>query len=242
MRRQVESTMKARSFLVSVLGMVLSYCLLTTAATADDWTEMNPWASTGPSDPGVGVIWFGAYFAYRGEVLEITVPGTPGDVVTVRTYQQRFACADEPCFDWLYQDTIRIGANGETIHRMPTRGLPATTYRFCWSADWPQCRTSYHEVFVLLPQRQCRSGYVWREAFDGDYVCVSPQTRTQARNDNAQAAARVNPGGGAYGQKTCRSGYVWREAGLGDYVCVTPAVRSQAAQDNAEAENRWQPQ
>jgi hypothetical protein len=36
----------------------------------------------------------------------------------------------------------------------------------------------------------CAEGYVWREAFDGDRVCVSPATREQAQADNATAAQR----------------------------------------------------
>ncbi len=40
---------------------------------------------------------------------------------------------------------------------------------------------------------QCLQGFVWREAFPGDHVCVSGATRTQTANDNAQAAARRDP-------------------------------------------------
>ncbi|MEE1751006.1 hypothetical protein PUR26_00415, partial [Streptomyces sp. SP18CS02] len=36
----------------------------------------------------------------------------------------------------------------------------------------------------------CKSGYVWREATAGDRVCERPSVRTQAWNDNAQAADR----------------------------------------------------
>lgn len=85
---------------------------------------------------------------------------------------------------------------------------------------------------------ECIHGYVWREAFRGDRVCVTPETRRQAANDNRQAAARRDPGGGRYGQDTCRQGYVWREAGPNDRVCVTPAIRQAAAQDNAKAAQR----
>lgn len=84
----------------------------------------------------------------------------------------------------------------------------------------------------------CRQGYVWREAFTGDYVCVTPATRAQAWQDNSQAAARRQPGGGAYGPNTCVQGYVWREAGPGDVVCVTPETRAQAVADNREAAAR----
>jgi hypothetical protein len=37
----------------------------------------------------------------------------------------------------------------------------------------------------------CLQGYVWREAYEGDHVCVPPQSRTQAANDNAAAASRM---------------------------------------------------
>lgn len=83
----------------------------------------------------------------------------------------------------------------------------------------------------------CMDSYVWREACGpGDHVCVTPQTRAQARADNEQAQARKQPGGGAYGPDTCKQGYVWREAcGSGDHICVPPQTRTQASQDNAQA-------
>lgn len=84
----------------------------------------------------------------------------------------------------------------------------------------------------------CSQGYVWREAFPGDHVCVTPETRTQAASDNRQAGARREPGGGPYGPATCRQGYVWREARSDDHVCVTPEARAQAASDNHQAANR----
>ena len=36
----------------------------------------------------------------------------------------------------------------------------------------------------------CRQGFVWREAFDGDVVCVTPEIRAQTRADNAAAESR----------------------------------------------------
>lgn len=84
----------------------------------------------------------------------------------------------------------------------------------------------------------CRQGYVWREAFPGDHVCVTPKTRAQAASDNSYASARREPGGGPYGPDTCRQGYVWREARTDDHVCVTPETRAQTASDNRQAANR----
>jgi hypothetical protein len=84
----------------------------------------------------------------------------------------------------------------------------------------------------------CEQGFVWREAFPGDHVCVRPEVRAQTAADNAEANARRQPGGGPYGPDTCRPGFVWRDARPGDHVCVTPATREQAATDNRLAGNR----
>lgn len=84
----------------------------------------------------------------------------------------------------------------------------------------------------------CRSGFVRRLARPTDLVCVTPQIRQQTSAENALAAARREPGGGAYGPMTCRTGFVWREAYTGDTVCVPPSSRAQARADNAAAPGR----
>lgn len=84
----------------------------------------------------------------------------------------------------------------------------------------------------------CIEGYVWREAYPGDRVCVTPETRAQAVEDNRRAVERRAPGGGAYGPDTCKPGFVWREARPDDHVCVTPEVRTQTARDNSLASSR----
>ncbi|WP_022979686.1 hypothetical protein [Ideonella sp. B508-1] len=86
----------------------------------------------------------------------------------------------------------------------------------------------------------CQNGYVFRDAFADDHVCVTPATRLQVARDNAAAASRVQPGGGAWGPDTCRQGWVWREAGPRDRVCVLPAERDRAARDNHLAYSRQQ--
>ena len=88
------------------------------------------------------------------------------------------------------------------------------------------------------PGVPCLNGYVWRQAYPGDYVCVTPASRMQAAADDAAAVSRVAPGGGLFGTYTCRQGYVWRQVVPTDYVCVTPGVRSQAAYDNSRAGDR----
>ncbi|WP_426503549.1 hypothetical protein ACPPVO_38825 [Dactylosporangium sp. McL0621] len=72
----------------------------------------------------------------------------------------------------------------------------------------------------------CKSGYVWREAVPGDYVCVLPSQRTTTQGENALGPSRRQPGGGAWGPDTCASGFVWRESRPSDHVCVPPASRA----------------
>jgi hypothetical protein len=79
---------------------------------------------------------------------------------------------------------------------------------------------------------QCRDGFVWREAFPGDHVCVRPHIRSEAAADNAAAPNRI------YGNGYCVNGYVWRESYPGDHVCVPPEVRARAARDNDRAVGR----
>ena len=79
----------------------------------------------------------------------------------------------------------------------------------------------------------CKQGYVWRDAIPGDHVCVTPDRRSTAANENAIAGSRVDPGG-AYGPNSCVSGFVWREAYVGDVVCVTGDRRTQVKQENLE--------
>ncbi len=87
----------------------------------------------------------------------------------------------------------------------------------------------------------CAQGYVWRDAFAGDHVCVTPAIRDQSARENGLAAARRAPGGGAFGPDTCLQGFVWREASPSDHVCVPPSSRGQAASDNAHAALRRAP-
>jgi hypothetical protein len=117
--------------------------------------------------------------------------------------------------------------------------------RQCWTGSKVYCCSRVASTSGPLVANDCTygagtcaQGYVWREASPSDHVCVTPDTRQQARNDNNQAAARRNPGGGASGPDTCIQGYVWREAFAGDHVCVPPQTRRQAAQDNGWAKVR----
>lgn len=101
----------------------------------------------------------------------------------------------------------------------------------------------YDPIVAVSEQRDygadtCKPGFVWREAITNDHVCVTPNVRDQAQNDNAQAALRRQPGGGAYGPDTCQQGFVWREVTPADHVCVSPQTRAGVASDNQHAGER----
>ena len=83
----------------------------------------------------------------------------------------------------------------------------------------------------------CRQGFVWRNAFDGDAVCVTPARQTQVQGENANAGS-TRAGSGPYGPDTCKSGFVWRAARTSDLVCVTLQSRAQVKSENDTAWDR----
>ena len=86
----------------------------------------------------------------------------------------------------------------------------------------------------------CKNGFVFREAYKDDQVCVSTEVRAQVARDNAAAVSRIQPGVGHSGPNTCKEGFVWRLARPQDLVCVDPSQRTQAADDNRTAYSRQQ--
>jgi len=83
---------------------------------------------------------------------------------------------------------------------------------------------------------QCDAGYVWRDAFPGDYVCVTPEVRDRVRHDNDLATSRRAPG--SLNPGACSPGFVVREAYAGDTTCVTPSGRERARRENELADRR----
>lgn len=91
------------------------------------------------------------------------------------------------------------GATGRTTVTMVREGgrwkvAPGTLYDYGWTPD-DDARPTATPRAGGRPSEEipCVDGYVWREVFPGDHVCVTPETRDQAAADNAQAAARVAP-------------------------------------------------
>ena len=100
-------------------------------------------------------------------------------------------------------------------------------------------------VFLLVTLTQssvsaqtCKSPYVWREAFEGDHICVTVTTRTDAGIDNSLAESRRDHGPGRLGPDTCRTPFIWRRAFEGDLVCVDVDTARRVASDNRLARDR----
>ncbi len=144
----------------------------------------------------------------------------------VQTYPQQKITAHVGQFSYAAFGPIAVADRGNTV---------GFAVQGCTSGVFGSSCSGWHlSTIVPLPYgpATCAGGYVWRNAFDGDTVCVTTTSRDQAARDNAAASSRVNPNG-AYGPQTCLNGYVWRVARSTDLVCVTPAIRQQTANENA---------
>jgi beta-lactam-binding protein with PASTA domain len=95
-------------------------------------------------------------------------------------------------------------------------------------------------VYAVAPegreQDNCLRGFVWRKAYHGDQVCVTPEVRDQAARDNREAASHAGP----YrpGRGNCEEGYRWRLANRKDQVCVPDKTWEQTQDDNKSAPSR----
>lgn len=82
----------------------------------------------------------------------------------------------------------------------------------------------------------CKSGYVWRAAFSGDGVCVTPANRDLVAQETRDGPSHTLSNG------FCHSGFVWRETRPEDHVCVSnlPPPPGQLAPRDRERSNNSQ--
>jgi hypothetical protein len=105
--------------------------------------------------------------------------------------------------------------------------------------------SSIAQAPVTLPPCRCSQGYVWREAFQGDYVCVTPDERSRVARQNATAHSNYSfdytipvsfrlrgvTRPVLYG--LCTTNLQYRQADMGDYVCVSSNQAKRVKDDNA---------
>jgi hypothetical protein len=185
-----------------------------------------------------------------GGVRLVRVPFDPNDLFRYYTVELRTRGgwdAGIPAAVVLIHEVRRVGTGyfsyllrERTAGRAPVQSLNANGVSI--RVDRVDAATGEARVTISTEiVSRCISGYVWRDARPGDRVCVTGAVREEARRDNAAAASRRNPGGGAFGPDTCRQGFVWREAFPGDHVCVTGSVRARTRAENASAASRGNP-
>ncbi len=131
----------------------------------------------------------------------------------------------------------QAGLGGVHRRRLLAAGIAGVGGVFALLAAW---RLFPEESTATYRTSGCKPGYVWREAFPGDSVCVVTEQADQAKLDNAAADSRIDPNG-AYGPQSCLQGFVWRAARESDLVCVDPDVRERVWMDNATADVRALP-
>jgi hypothetical protein len=120
----------------------------------------------------------------------------PGDVLLLRSHHGEVLVDDTciPGFVWRMankSDHVCVDPQTRTQAALDNRdagnrttGSPSRSrLELCGNNE--ECR---REAFKI----PCKSGYVWREAFPGDYVCVTPEVRQKAHEDNAAAPTRMN--------------------------------------------------
>jgi len=235
-----------------VLGIVgfllISQVILIPSANADTWRGTAPFCAgsclageqeIGRSDCGDGACcWTGSKALCRNSAP------------TCQALQTNVACKGVVliCDNGFYTQTT----NQPDWHSCSTYACGAC---LGWWSDWkePVKGTAGGVVSILsvpsLPRNgnttlpnlpygpdTCKQGFVWREAIQNDHVCVRPESRTQAANDNSNAASHREPNGGAFGPDTCKQGFVWREVVPSDHVCVTPQIRQQTKSENSQFE------
>jgi hypothetical protein len=122
---------------------------------------------------------------------------------------------------WPGHDQIELDFNQSFSLAIPADGVTRYSVQACWTDVWSGsiCNGWYQVTrqFGSILAEHCPSGQVWRERFDGDSVCVTPDERYRMEDGS------------------CRSGWVWRDSFPGDGVCVTVAERDalkQAARAN----------
>jgi hypothetical protein len=116
---------------------------------------------------------------------------------------------------------LRIGK--DRMSRLPSVSIPAFLVATAFLAPIARAQTP-----------ACHPGFVLREAFPGDSVCVTPETHAQVIADNRDAMLhRISPN-----KETCVQGYAWREASPQDHVCVPVATHMMTQQDNRLAATR----
>jgi hypothetical protein len=140
--------------------------------------------------------------------------------------------------------TIPFGAKGTVnLYTLPYHNLCTNELPMSFRAQIGAIPDGKGECgcSILLPPppygpASCRQGYVWRGAFTGDNVCVTPDRRKAVEQESANSAFTATLASTSLnGPRLCKPGFVWRAARPADVICVTPQSREQVKAENASA-------
>jgi hypothetical protein len=161
--------------------------------------------------------------------------GIPSGIVLINEVKYDSADSDYHTYLLRTLGSFTGTGNGPPVQSVSSGGVTISVVSTAGNQATVSLHTSLApaKAGLVYGPNTCAVPYVWREADDRDFVCVSPATRAQARADNAAAGSRH-----VSGSDTCKQGYVWREAFPGDHVCVAVSVRTQARTDNGQAGSR----
>lgn len=139
------------------------------------------------------------------------------------------------------------------LFKLSVAALGVYMKRMIWSAIIASFAAG---LLIITAQAQpsydsyvCSPGYVWRDAFDGDLVCVTPQRYAQVQDENLHTSEHIDPNALANAFTNwhdCLPGYTWRLAGPHDKVdlnhqvdrvCVTIKAYDQATEENNHADD-----
>jgi hypothetical protein len=183
------------------------------------------------SNGSVGV--YSGQIGADGRISGINYDRRRPDIRVTWHTTEPFRCADAP------KKTVTLGKKKSKPLDPPVARTKGATVSDVGVAD-PRTRVSSASAAAAIAREApatCLTGYVWRMARENDFVCVVPEARELAAQENRVAPQRWNPAG-AYGPKSCISGFVWREAFKEDTVCVTPERREAVREENRLAASR----
>lgn len=93
--------------------------------------------------------------------------------------------------------------------------------------------------YVAAQSDACADGYVWREAFDGDHVCVSPASRAQAQFDNAIGPQRRATATPVMPLPPAKLGcHAFRQGEWREIPCATPEQTRRMGRPEVSIESR----
>lgn len=142
----------------------------------------------------------GNYFIYRAEKLQ--------GLIATRSRSTRPVATNTSGHRSIYRPTSTTTAPvtpgpQQRVKNCPC--IPGFTHRLADARDYVCVPVAVRRLIISETANKarnqvsptdirCKSGFVWRDAYDGDGVCVVPQVRDRVHLENRQHQSRIAPG------------------------------------------------